>query len=152
MTVGPRPHLVTGERVRLRFLESSNDCCHQLKLEEYSERAMKIVLVTWVAHKAGMQYSIPSSSISTVPYSMKNSITCFQLSPDLQQLITTPCILLEKWEYTTVLLCYSTTKMRICGSQLHCIEFNAPGTNFSINSYEEKSRALHRVTDRTTLF
>ena len=67
-----------------------------LKLEDYSERAMKNVLVAWVAHKAGMQCSIRSSSISTVPYSMKNPITCFQLSPDMQQSITTPCILLEK--------------------------------------------------------
>ena len=40
---------------------------NQLKLEGYSERAMKIVLVAWVTHKAGMQCSIRSSSISTVP-------------------------------------------------------------------------------------
>ena len=64
-TVGSRPHLVTGERVRLRFLESSNDCCHQLKLEDYSERAMKIVLVAWVAHKTGMQCSIRSNLLPT---------------------------------------------------------------------------------------
>ena len=51
-----------------------------------------------------------------------------------------------------LLLCYSTTKMRICSSQLHCIELNVAGTNFSINSYEKKSRALYRVTNRTTLF
>ena len=110
-TVGLYPHLVTGERVRLRFLESSNDCCHQLKLEDYSERVMKIVLVDWVAHKAGMQCSIRSSSISTVPYSMKNPITCFQLSPDVQQSITTPCILLEKWEFTTVLQCHKNANL-----------------------------------------
>ena len=42
--------------------------------------------------------------------------------------------------------------MRICCAQFHCIEVNVPGTNFSINSLEEKSRALYRVTDRTTLF
>ena len=108
-TVGSRPHLVTGERVRLRFLEASNDCCHQLKLEDYSERAMMIDLVAWVAHKAGMQCSIRCSSISTVPYSTKNRITYFQPSPDVQQSITTPCILLEKWEFTAV-LCYSATK------------------------------------------
>ena len=29
-------------------------------------------------------------------------------------------------------------KMRISCSQLHCIEFDVPRTNFSINSYEEK--------------
>ena len=77
-TVGSSLHLATGERVRLRFLESSNDYCHQLiKLEDYSERATKIVLVAWVAHKAGIQCSIRSSSISTVPYSMKIPMSCF---------------------------------------------------------------------------
>ena len=131
-TVGSRPHLVTGERVRLRFLQSNDDdCCHQLKLEDYSECAMKIVQVAWVAHKAGMQCSIRSSSISTVPYSMKYPITCFQLSPDVQQSITTLCILLEKWEFTTV-LDYSATTMRTCCAQPHCIEVNLPGPNFSI--------------------
>ena len=110
-TGGSRSHLVTGERVLLRFLESSYNCCHQLKLEDYSERAMEIVLVAWVAHKAGMQCSIRSSSFSTVPYSMENPITCFQLSPDVQQSITTPCILLEKWEFTTVLQCYKNANL-----------------------------------------
>ena len=38
----------------------------------------KIVLVDWVAHKAGMQCSVRSSSLATVPYSMKNLIVCFQ--------------------------------------------------------------------------
>ena len=96
-----------------------------------------------------MQCSIRSSSISTVPYFMKNPITCFQLSPDVQQSIPTPCILFEEWGFTIVL---QYNKNANCGSQLLCIEFNVPGTNFSINSYEEKSRALYRVTDRTTLF
>ena len=56
---------------------------NQLKLGGYSERAMKIALVAWVAHKAGMQCSVRSSSLATIPYSMKNLITCFQLSPDV---------------------------------------------------------------------
>ena len=55
------------------FLESSNDCYHQLKLEDYSERAMKTVLVAWVTHKVSMQCSIRSSSISTVPYCVKSN-------------------------------------------------------------------------------
>ena len=63
---------------------------------------MKIALVAWVAHKAGIQCSIRSSSLDTVPYLMKNPITCFQLSPDVQQSITTPRTLLKKWEFTTV--------------------------------------------------
>ena len=46
----------------------------QLKLEGYSERAMKIVLVAWVGHRAGMQCSVRSSSLATVPYSMENLI------------------------------------------------------------------------------
>ena len=107
----------------------------QLKLEDYSERAMKIVLVAWVAHKAGMQRSIRSSSISSVPYSMENRITCFQLSPDVQQSVITPCTLLEKWELTTVLQCY---KIRICCAQLHCIQVNVPGTYFSIKQLRGK--------------
>ena len=41
--------------------------------------------------------------------------------------------------------CYITVqygeKMRFCFcSQLRCIEFNVPRTDFSINSYEEKTR------------
>ena len=103
----------------------------QLKLEGYGERGIKIVLVALVPYIAGMQCSICSSSIFTVPYSMKKTITCFQLSPDVQQSITTPCILLEKWEITTV-LDYSALKRRICCAQLYCIEVNVPGTNFSI--------------------
>ena len=31
-----------------------------------------------------------------------------------------------------LLLCYSVAKMKIYCSQLHCIEFNVPVTNFSI--------------------
>ena len=44
---------------------------------------MEIVLV------GHMQCSIRSSSLATaVPFSMKNPITCFRLSPDVQQSIT----------------------------------------------------------------
>ena len=121
-TVRSRSHLVTGERVRLGFLESSNDCCHQLELEDYSERAMKIVLVAWVARKAGMQCSIRSSSIFTVPYSMKTLQMC---SSQLLHLVFCS-------RNGDLLVCYSATKMRICCTQFHCIEVNVPGTNFSI--------------------
>ena len=37
----------------------------------------KNFLVDWVAYEAVMQYSVRSSSFATVPYSMKNLITCF---------------------------------------------------------------------------
>ena len=45
-----------------------------------------------------MQCSVRSSSLVTVQNSMKNLITCFQLSPDVQQSITTLCTLFGKWE------------------------------------------------------
>ena len=48
-------------------------------LEGYSEGAIKMVLVAWVNHKAGMQCSFRSSSLATVPYSMKSLIACFQV-------------------------------------------------------------------------
>ena len=44
----------------------------------------KIFLADWVAYEAVMQYSVRSSSIATVPYSMKNLITYFHLCPDVQ--------------------------------------------------------------------
>ena len=112
---------------------------------------MRIVLVAWVGHKVGMKCSIRSSSRATVPYSIKNPITCFQLSPDVQQSIATPCTLLKKREFTTVsqyqsnttsvvtyskvvnlLMHHSVAKMRNYCSQLLCIEFNVPDTNLSI--------------------
>ena len=90
---------------------------------------MKIVLVDGVGHRAGMQCSIFSSSLATVPHSMKNPITCFQLSPDVQQSITTPCTLLKKWESTTVSQYHKDENLLLL---LHCIKFTVPGTNFSI--------------------
>ena len=151
---------------KIRRVQKFSKCCIELCIyrtnisinwlqlvlqQHYGECAMIIVLVAWVAHKAGMQYSLRSSSLATVPYSIKNPITCFQLSAAVQQSITKPCILLKKWEFTTVsqyesiytvsvtyskvvnlLLHHSVPKMRNCCSQLHCIEFNVTGTNFSI--------------------
>ena len=131
-TVGSRPHLVTGERVRLRFLESSNDCCHQLKLKDYIECAMKVVLVAWVAHTQGghaMLNPFFQYLYCTVLYEKSNN-----LLPTFSRCAAVnyyTCILLEKWEITTV-LDYSATKMRMCCAQPHCIEVNLPGTNFSI--------------------
>ena len=68
----------------------------QLKLEGCSERAMKICFSCLGRHKAGMQCSVRSPSLATVLYSMKNLITCFQLSLDVEQSITISCILLGK--------------------------------------------------------
>ena len=145
-TVRSRPRLVTGERVRLRFLESSNNCCHQLKLEDYSERALKTVLVAWGRPQGGHAMLNPFFQYlyCTVLYEKSNNLLpIFPRCADVQQSITTPCTLFEKWGFTTVsqchcsrngdlLLCHSATKMRICCAQLHCIEVNVPGTNFSV--------------------
>ena len=43
-----------------------------------------IFLVDWVAYEAVMQYSVRSSSFATVPYLMKNLITCFHFYSDVQ--------------------------------------------------------------------
>ena len=50
---------------------------------------LKIFLVDWLAYEATMQYSVRSSSIATVPYSMKNLITYSQFSSDVLHGITT---------------------------------------------------------------
>ena len=56
-----------------------------LKLGSYSELYdKKIFLVDWVAYEAVMQYSVRSSSFATVPYSMKNLITCCHFCSDVQ--------------------------------------------------------------------
>ena len=89
-----------------------------------------------------MQCSVRSSSLATVPYSMKNLITCFQLSPDVQQSITT-------------VLQYSAPKMRLVNfAALNFIILNLmyQALASAYNCYEEKSRTLYRVTDLTTLF
>ena len=50
---------------------------------------LKIFLVDWLAYEAAMQYSVRSSRIATVPYSMKNLITYSQFSSDVLHGITT---------------------------------------------------------------
>ena len=53
-----------------------------------------------------------------------------------------------------LLLHHSVAKMRICCSQLHCIEFNVPGPYFQykLTTKKKPERLLYRVIDRTTLF
>ena len=60
----------------------------------------KIVLVAWVTHKAGMQRSVCSSSLATVPYSIKNLLTCFYFSSHVQQSIPT-VLQPQKWEFAS---------------------------------------------------
>ena len=43
------------------------------------QRSRELFLVAWVGYRTAMQYSVRSPSSSTVPYSMKNLIACFQL-------------------------------------------------------------------------
>ena len=98
-----------------------------------------------------MKCSVRFSSLATVPYSMKNTKTCLQFSPDVQQSITTLCILLGKWG----LLDYRVTvqlsqKRKLCKFDFHCIEFNVPGTNFSIKQPRGKNGLLQNRT-RSTL-
>ena len=84
-----------------------------------------------------MQCSVRSSSIATVPYSMKNH------SP--------ASIFLQMC--SSQIYSATATKMGICEFQLHCIEFIVPSTNFSIKwPRKNKTRALYRLTDRATLF
>ena len=99
---------------------------------------MKIVLVAWVGYRAGMQCLVRSSSVATVPYSMKNIITYFQLSPDVQQSIT------------TVLQC-SITKTQIC--EIAALDFIVLNLIYQAitsvhHSYEEKTRCYRTKPDQ----
>ena len=109
------------------------------KLETYSELTMKkIFLVDWVVYKACMQCSLRSSSLATVPYSMKNLIACFHFSSDVQHPIT--AVLHPQNGNFARLLCYSTVQENVnfnfivLSFMCHALisAFNLPGTNFSI--------------------
>ena len=109
------------------------------ELESYSEGAIKIVLFAWVNHIAGMQCSIRSSSLATVPYSMENLLTCFQVILCLRNRALLDCCV-------TVL--YKKKREFFC-SQLHCIKFNVPRTNFSIKQPRRKNGLLQNRTRST---
>ena len=57
-----------------------------LKLVSYSELydEKKYFFVDWVGDRAGMQYSVRSFTLTTVPYSMKNLTNCFHFSSDVR--------------------------------------------------------------------
>ena len=57
-----------------------------LKLVSYSELydEKKYYLVYWVGDRAGMQYSVRSFTLTTVPYSMKNLVTSSHFSSDVR--------------------------------------------------------------------
>ena len=86
---------------------------NQLKLEGHSERTMKNCFSSLGRSQGG--HAILSSFFQylycTVLYE-KNPITCFQLSRDVQQSITTHFILFGKGELTR-LLCYSTVSQKL---------------------------------------
>ena len=105
------------------------------KLESYSERAIKTVVVAWVGDRTGMQCSVRSSSLDTVPYSNEKSIN---LLPFFLR-----CAAFNHYSATT-------TKNRICDFQLRCIEFTVPRTNFSIKQPRGENGLLQNRT-RSTL-
>ena len=99
-----------------------------------------------------MQCSVRSSSLATVPNSMKNLITCFQLSPDVQQSITTPCILFGKCElldYYVTAQCHKNANFRIFAA-LNFIALNlmCQTLTSALNSYEEKMRCYRTGLDQ----
>ena len=90
---------------------------------------------------------------STVLYE-KKSITCFQLSPDVQQAITTPCILLGKWEfldYCVTVQCHKNVNLRFF-SALNFILLNLmyQALTCSIKQLRGKNALLQNQT-RSTL-
>ena len=110
------------------------------ELKSYSEGAIRIVLFAWVNHKAGMQCSIRSSSFATVPYSMKNLLTYFQVILCLRNRNLLDCCVTVLYKKKGEFSC----------SQLHCIKFNMPRTNFSIKQPRGKNGLLQNRT-RSTL-
>ena len=109
-----------------------------VKLKSYSELTMKnIFLVDWVAYKAGMQYSVRVSSLATVPYSMKSLTACFQVILCLRNRNLLGCCITVQ---------YSTGKnANFSCSQLFCIDFNMPRTNFSIKTATRKNHECYRT-------
>ena len=88
-----------------------------------------------------MQCSVRSSSLATVPYSMKNIITCFQFSPDVQQSITNLVFCLGNMN----LLNYCVTaqcRKNVNFSALNFIVLNSlyHALILAQSSYEEKTR------------
>ena len=103
-----------------------------------------------------MQCSVCCSSLGTVPNSMKNLITCFQLSPDVQQSITTPCtsILFGKWElpdYCVTVQLRKNANSRICEfAALDVLVLNLmyQALTSAQNTYEEKTRCYRTGPDQ----
>ena len=83
---------------------------------------------------------------STVLNEKSNNL--LPISPDMQQSITTPCILLGKWGLLDYCVTVQLSQKR--KFQFHCIQFNVPGTNFSIKQLRGKN-ALLQFWTRSTL-
>ena len=92
-------------------------------------------LADWVAYKAGMHCSVRSLSLAIVPYSMKNLIAYFQV---------VFCSRNRNLLGSYVTVQYETKRDCFC-SQLHCIELNAPRTNFSIKQLRGENREPYRT-------
>ena len=89
-------------------------------------------------------HAVRSSSLATVPYSMKNLIACFDFSSDVQRSITA-VLQPQKWEFTR-LLCYSTHKNANFNFVVLSLMYHA-----LIPATREKLRAPRNRT-RSTLF
>ena len=82
--------------------------------------------------------------------SMILSARCFHLSADFNLSLT---VIVTYSKVVSLLLHYSVTRIRNCCSQLHCIEFNVPGTNFSIKQLRGKNVLLqNRVRSTQSVF
>ena len=82
----------------------------------------------------------------------KNPITCFQLSPNVQQSITTPCILFGKWElldYCVTVQCHKNASLRFV-SALNFIVLSLMyhALTSAQNSYKERTRCYRTKPDQ----
>ena len=102
---------------------------------------MEIVSVACVAHKEGMQRSIRSSSVSTVPYSREKFNN---LLPTFFRCAAVNYYTL--YSAREMGIYYDVTVPQICCPELHCIKFNVPGTNFGIKKLRGKNALLENRT------
>ena len=91
-----------------------------------------------------MQCSVRSSSLATVPYSMKNLIACFQVVLCLRNRNLLDC-------YVTVQnkknVNFSALNFIVLSLKCHALisAFNLPGTNFSIKQLRGENHEAYRT-------
>ena len=82
-----------------------------------------------------MQCSVRSSSLATISYSMQNLIACFQVVLYLRNRNLLDCCVTVQYKKNA----------NFCCSQIHCIKFNVPRTNFSIKQPRGKNHEPYRT-------